>query len=51
MKVDKSCKWNLSKPGGWKVYKDLTNKAADAIEEIFPDVERSCARLGELKFG
>ena len=39
VKVDKSCEWNLSKPGGWKVFRDLTNKAADAIEEIVTNEE------------
>ena len=39
VKVDKTCKWNLSKPGGWKVYQELTDKVADTIEEIVTNGE------------
>ena len=27
-------KWNLGKPGGWEVFKRLTNQAADKVKEI-----------------
>ena len=30
----KTTVWNLGKPGGWKDYKELTNKAAVDIEDI-----------------
>ena len=30
----KSSTWNLGKPDGWKVYEELTDKAADKIEAI-----------------
>ena len=31
---EKSSTWNLGKPEGWKVYKELTDKAAAKIEDI-----------------
>ena len=26
--------WNINKPGGWAVYKDLTNSVAEKLDEI-----------------
>ena len=34
VKVNKSSTWNLKRPGGWNAYKDLSDKAAEKIENI-----------------
>ena len=54
----KSSTWNLGKPEGWKVYHELTNKAADRIDDIVQnnniDVDVSMKRIetidNEIKF-
>ena len=37
MIAEKSSTWNLGKPEGWKVYKELTDKAAEKIDAIVLD--------------
>ena len=32
--VMKTSAWNMGKPDGWKVYQELSEKAADSIENI-----------------
>ena len=37
VKIDKISNWNLKKSGGWETYKELTDKAADRIEQVVID--------------
>ena len=39
IKVENTSTWNLRKPGGWDVYKDLSDKSAEKIEKLMDDDE------------
>ena len=34
LKTDKPASWNINKPGGWEIYKELTDTAAEKIDEV-----------------
>ena len=37
VKIDKISNWNHKKSGGWETCKELTDKAADRIEQVVID--------------
>ena len=39
IKVENTSTLNLRKPGGWDVYKDLSDKSAEKIEKLMDDDE------------
>ena len=34
LKTENRSTWNLRNPGGWEIYKDLSDKAADKVEKL-----------------